>query len=143
MMQNRAQVWLVVTVIFFGVTESHLVDAAPPRVKDGAELYDKCRNDPVYCDETFDTYRAVYAIMVIPELRNRPENREIVQGYEDRGTFSGICLPRDRLFDEKFAEELSKLFLAWAKPRRESLIGLTSGEAVRQLMQARFPCQSQ
>lgn len=116
--------------------------AAPPRVKDGAELYDKCKNDPLYCDETFDTYRTVYAVMVIPELREKPENKEMVKGYEARKTFEGICLPRERLFEEKFAEDLSKIFLKWAKPRRDSLIGVPSGETVRQLMQAQFPCSA-
>ena len=64
----------------------------------------------------------------------------MVKGYEERKTFEGICLPREKLFDEKFAEDLSKLFVKWAKPRRESLVGVPSGETVRRLMQAQFPC---
>ena len=131
---------IILGVMGLGVPLGGNTHAAPPRVKDGAELDDKCKNDPLYCDETFDTYRTVYAVMVIPELREKPENKEMVKGYEARKTFEGICLPRDRLFDEKFAEDLSKLFLKWAKPRRDSLVGMPSGETVRQLMQAQFPC---
>ncbi len=131
---------MIVGIIGLGMLLSVNADAAPPRVKDGAELYDKCKNDPLYCDETFDTYRTVYAVMVIPELREKPENKEMVKGYEERKTFEGICLPREKLFDEKFAEDLSKLFVKWAKPRRESLVGVPSGETVRRLMQAQFPC---
>lgn len=133
---------MIVGIIGLGMLLSVNADAAPPRVKDGAELYDKCKNDPLYCDETFDTYRTVYAVMVIPELREKPENKEMIKRYEERKTFEGICLPRERLFEEKFAEDLSKLFLKWAKPRRESLVGVPSGETVRQLMQVQFPCSA-
>lgn len=137
-----AKLAIIVGLFGLGISFGVNADAAPPRVKDGAELYDKCKNDPLYCDETFDTYRTVYAVMVIPELREKPENKEMVKGYEERKTFEGICLPRERLFEEKFAEDLSKLFLKWAKPRRESLVGVPSGETVRQLMQVQFPCSA-
>jgi hypothetical protein len=135
---------MIVGIARFGnVSLSVNADAAPPRVKDGAELYDKCKNDPLYCDETFDTYRTVYAVMVIPELREKPENKEMVKGYEERKTFEGICLPREKLFDEKFAEDLSKLFVKWAKPRRESLVGVPSGETVRRAYAGAVPMRSQ
>ncbi|GEM_PF-5020727 len=137
-----ARLATIVGLIGLGILLGVNADAAPPRVKDGAELYDKCKSDPLYCDETFDTYRTVYAVMVIPELRAKPENKDMVKGYEERKTFEGICLPRDQLFEEKFAEDLSKLFVKWAKPRRESLVGVSSGETVRQLMQAQFPCSA-
>ena len=77
-------------------------------MKDGAELYDKCKNDPLYCDETFGPPTVCCTVMVIPNWFKKPENKEMVKGYEARKTFEGICLPRERLFERKFAEDLSR-----------------------------------
>ena len=53
------------------------------------------------------------ALTRLPELSHLEANRALAAKLNKRGDFHGICLPRERLWDEKFPDQLAKDFLRW------------------------------
>ncbi len=128
-------------LLAIGVLAAAGAASAADKPKSAAELIDRCRNDPVYCDETFADYLAMYAIATMPELANMPGNRDVVRTLRRTKAFYGVCLPPERvLTDDYLSGELAETFLKWAEENPDAT-ATTPGKAVRTAMRAAYPCE--
>ncbi len=116
--------------------------AAAQQGKTTAEMAEKCRTDPLYCQETFASYSRLFALTRIPELSQLKANRALAAKLTKRGDFDGICLPRDQLWDEEFPDRLARDFLRWYDANPDAAAQRPPA-SVKQAMQAAYPCQAQ
>ena len=110
--------------------------------KSTADLVEQCRSDALYCQETFAAYSRMYALTRLPELSHLQANRALAAKLNKRGDFHGICLPRERLWDEEFPDQLAENFLRWYEANPDAA-GQRAPASIKQAMQANYPCQAQ
>ncbi len=84
----------------------------------------------------------MYALTRLPELSHLQANRALAAKLNKRGDFHGICLPRERLWDEEFPDQLAESFLRWYEANPDSA-GQRAPASIKQAMQAIYPCQAQ
>ncbi|MDJ0952030.1 MAG: hypothetical protein QNJ94_24220 [Alphaproteobacteria bacterium] len=128
--------------VLAALVSSSIGPAAAQTRKSTADMVDQCRTDALYCQETFAAYSRMFALTRLPELSHLQANRALAAKLNKRGDFNGICLPRERLWDEKFPDQLVEDFLRWYEANPDSA-GQRAPASIKQAMQAIYPCQAQ